>query len=242
MTRKDEEPEELAPLTPDEDALVARMLAGAAGPEPMPAEVSERLSDLIDGLAAERSPVAADSDVVVLQAERRRRGPRLLLAAAAVLVVGYGVASVAQDGSLSGSDSGSADSAAAGSAESGQSGASQTDGLDKARLGPGPRANGMDSMAGLVPTVRLHADRLDDGVRRALRVLATYSATDRAMLGDAGARRCEAPELGRSERSLPARYDGSRAVLVIRPAGDGLVEATVLSCDGAELDATTVHR
>src|SRR5690349_1050203 len=85
-------------LTPEEESEVTRLLAGAAGPEPMPDAVVARLRDVLDDLDAERSAER-------LGAARARRWPRALLAAAAVLVVGYGVVNVAGDASLSGSDS-----------------------------------------------------------------------------------------------------------------------------------------
>jgi hypothetical protein len=225
------------PLTPEEEAAVTRMLADAAGPEPMPADVSARLLELIDELEADRLPSEVPGGEVV--ALRRRRWPRLMLAAAAVLVVGYGVGSVALDGSLSGSDAGSADSAAAGSGASTDTAESESQ-VDKERLGPSPQEGSYSALQGGSRPVRLHSERLDAGVRRALRVLAVQDSND-ALLRDSESRGCEAPELGKGEQSLPVRYDGHPAVLVTHPAGDDLVEVTVYSCAGAELDGTTVE-
>jgi hypothetical protein len=96
--------------------------------------------------------------------------------------------------------------------------------------------------------VRLRSEHLDVGVRRALGVLslkANGTQADRVELdsllssADVG---CTAPDLGRGEHSLPVRFDGERAVLVTHPAGEGLVEVTIYSCGGAELDGTTVAR
>lgn len=251
------------PLTPDEEALVTERLAEAAGPLTVPEDVAARLQDVLDGLVGERAgeraggepsgPVGTEepdgsglaADVVELPS--RRRWPKLMLAAAAVLVVGYGVASVTGQGSLSGSeDTAQVDSASAGSADStapregdiqaedgeSNSGRSQTEASS-----PSADAQAL-AEAGRFPP-RLRSERLDPGVRRALKLL-DADATDGLLLDDA-APTCREPELGPDERFVPVLYDGRAAVMVTRPADDGLVDVTVYSCGGSELDSTILE-
>lgn len=93
-------------LDPEQDEYVRRLLADARHDEPMPADVVDRLDDVLAGLTGP-APVVRD-----LAAERRRRTVvRLLGAAAAVVVVGIGL------GQLDlGSGGGDADGGAAGGA------------------------------------------------------------------------------------------------------------------------------
>jgi hypothetical protein len=243
------------PLSPAEEAEVSRLLAEAGGPVPMPAAVEARLQVVLDELAAERAgePEAErpteGASVVALRT--RRRWPRVLLAAAAVLVGGYGVGTAVQ-GSLSGSDEmTSADSSSAGSSGSTDSdllestpgdGALEEQGADAGRDQDGaPKASSSYSRA--AGTVRIRSERLDVGVRRALRVLAgtqTLAELDsRTNLGDPGCRPTEAAADNTGE-VLPVRYDRRPAVLVTRPLEGRLVEVTVYSCAGVELDSTVV--
>jgi hypothetical protein len=233
------------PLTPEE-AEVARILAEAAGPEPVPASVAARLDEVLDELVSERAAAGDSGD---LRVARSRRWPRVLLAAAAVLVVGYAVGGVVGDGSLSGgqADSGAAeDSVAAGSAESqgseGGAGRRHRNGA-LSQAGPthgqadGSTADLDGASAEFRTPVRLRSVQLDAGVRRALAVLALRPS---ASTDQPSGSRCDAPPLGPSEESLLVRYDGRRAVLVTREADDGLVEATVYTCVGAVLDGTVL--
>lgn len=100
------EPRPESRLDPEQDEYVRRLLADARHDEPMPADVVDRLDEVLAGLAGP-APVVRD-----LAAERRRRtAVRLLGAAAAVVVVGIGI------GQLDlGSGGGDADGGAAGGA------------------------------------------------------------------------------------------------------------------------------
>lgn len=243
-----------APLTPEEEASVSRMLADAAGPVPMPAEVAARLDEVLAGLEGDR----ATTQPQVLPLAARRRWPRVLLAAAAVVVGGYTVGSVATQGTLSGSESSSAgDAAVAGAAEKAptdsllvdEDGAASQSTEDTPASGSERRdarstKNPSESLSAQgyadrrLP-VRLRSDRLDAGVRRALRVLEAGAGTE--LTSQAADRTCPGPELSERERSLPVRYDGDAAVLVAGPELSGTVEVTVYSCDGDEVDSTLVR-
>lgn len=88
-----------APLDRAREDAVRRLLADAAGPEPLPGEVAARLDERLEDLVAERAAVPVVSHpeshgvVVPLDAAARRRRVRvrvLLGAAAAVVAVGVG--------------------------------------------------------------------------------------------------------------------------------------------------------
>lgn len=249
-----------APLTPEEEASVSRMLADAAGPVPMPAEVAARLDEVLAGLEDDRA--ATQPQVVPLAA--RRRWPRVLLAAAAVVVGGYAVGTVATQGTLSGSDSSSAgDAAVAGAAEEAPSDSAlldqdgaESESTEDTRSSGDTAANGSErrdegfakapaeslsgqGYAALRVPVRLRSDRLDAGVRRALRVLEASPGAE--LTSETADQACPGPELADQERSLPVRYDGEAAVLVAGPERSGTVEVTVHSCAGDELDSTLVR-
>ena len=255
------------PITVEEQAEVSRWLAEAAGPLVLPGDVAARLEDVLEDLVAERADAApdgaddhhGDDDLGDDLVGRRRRWPRLLLAAAAVLVVGYGVASVTGDGSLSGSGGAQSDSASAGRTEAGGTADSMSAGqpagsagADSAssddRLGttadrrsapPAPSSGEHEPSLGRFPP-RLRSDRLDVGARRALRYL-DADATGGLLLDDVEGAQCVTPDLAPGERSLPVRYDGRAASLVSRPVSHGGTQVTVYSCDGAEIDRTTLE-
>ncbi|TNM38423.1 hypothetical protein FHP29_14285 [Nocardioides albidus] len=144
------------PLSPDEEEAVRRVLAEAAGPVPMPAEVAERLDGVIAGLAAERatgrlaggvheSHPEAPAVVVPLDpaALRRRRRVRVLFGAAAAVaavVAGVGVVSDRQGGEdLSAAHEMAKDDSARDSAGALVEGADGA-GADEAELPPSPEA------------------------------------------------------------------------------------------------------
>lgn len=86
-------------LTPEREAQVRRLLAGAKAEEPTPPDVVRRLDLVLDGLAAEgaiQAP-AGDPAVVALASRRRRRVASLLVAAAAVFVAATGINQVLGD-------------------------------------------------------------------------------------------------------------------------------------------------
>ena len=253
------------PLTPDEEATVARMLADAAGPLRMPDDVVARLDGVLADLERERSATAG-AEVVVVELRARRRWPRVLVAAAAVVVGGYAVGTVATQGTLSGSDDGMGAAYDSAGSDGGSSGAEQPGNTSQEASGgdteaeeppddlAAPEAAGGEGDGGsdarseqstdamVLRTVRLRSDRLDVGVRRALRVLETHPHPTNLLKGFAtGDTTCTTPELGRRDRYLPVRYDGEEAVLVAGPEREGTVEVTVWSCAGDELDSTLVR-
>jgi hypothetical protein len=75
-----------------EIAEVRRLLADARHDEPMPDDVASRLDDVLNDLAAERSPAAGTPEplpaVIPISARRRRRAAGMLVAAAAIVVGG----------------------------------------------------------------------------------------------------------------------------------------------------------
>ena len=247
MNEKDD-----AALTPAE-AEVAKLLAEAGGPVAMPPDVEARLRAVLDELATERTPDDT-SDVTPLAT--RRRWPRVLLAAAAVLVGGYGVGTLAVQGTLSGSEDAmsAADSAGAGSAEaladreSDQDSGALDSGPDEQGLGPEKKRDGRVHVSGSTAgyladgLVRIRSDRLDVGVQRALRVLDRTEKLAELDAADRGeSRTCGPPGVDLEDESLQVRYDRQPAVLVVEELGAGLVEVTVYSCNGVELDDTVVE-
>lgn len=232
-------------ISAEEEATVARILADAAGPLPVPDDVALRLDDVLSDLVAERADDPAEprgAAPATDELARRRRWPRLLLAAAAVVVVGYGVATVTGDGSLSGS----ADSMTAG--KTGGSAAADSSSADSgqeygARQRPSaastPGTSGGTASLGRFPP-RLRSERLDVGVRRALRYL-DADATGGLLLDDVEGAQCDTPDLAPGERFVPVLYDGRPATLVAGPAHGGVTEVTVRSCGGAELARTTLE-
>ena len=245
------------PLTPEEEAAVSALLADAAGPVAMPADVAARLDDVLADLEKERADGAEAAEppgqVVELS---RRRWPRLVLAAAAVVVGGYSVGSVVIEGGLSGgADTATSDTAADGGGamersrtrgprdEGAEFGADQDGGRSESPQSGAGDAGRLETALVTGRPVGLAPDRLDPGVRRALEVLerqrpARTGSSDTRSEG----RTCPAPELGEGERALRVRYDGEPAVLVAAAPEDGLVEVTIHGCDGTELDSTVVER
>lgn len=240
-------------ISAEEEAAVSRILADAAGPLPVPDDVALRLDDLLSDLVAERADDPGDPgdpDDPDELAQRRRRWPRMLLAAAAVVVVGYGVASVTGEGSVSGSGDASrtaqSDSVTAGkargsaAADSSSAGTGQEyDARQRPSAASAPEGNGGTASLGRFPP-RLRSERLDVGVRRALRYL-DADATGGLLLDDVEGAQCDTPDLAPGERFLPVLYDGTPAALVARTAHDGATEVTVRSCDGAPLARTTIE-
>lgn len=224
---------------PPEEEWVARLLAEAGGPLTMPGPVVARLDGVLAELAAERGavPIAAAGEGVgvdELQA-RRRRWPRVLLAAAAVVIGGYGVATVATQGSLSGSD-GDATSASdfAGGSTSGL-GQDQ----DEALGGAGAPEAVEDRARLSTSMIRIRSTRFEAGALRAVRVLQVIPQADSSELQLRSD--CPPPETGSGERPLRVRYDGTAAVLVAGPQRGGTVEVTVYDCAGQRLDGALVR-
>jgi hypothetical protein len=114
-----DQPDQPGP-TPDQEAEVRRLLAGARHTEPVPAEVADRLDRVLADLGTEQGRPAG----VVRLAERRRRVATLLVAAAAVVVGGVVGGQVLGGLGGSGEDAGTAgESAAEGEPEAAAGGA-----------------------------------------------------------------------------------------------------------------------
>ncbi|HSV38542.1 MAG TPA: hypothetical protein VLI04_07260 [Nocardioidaceae bacterium] len=75
----------MSELSPEEEAVISRLLADSASPVSMPSDVSARLDAVLADLVAER----AEAEAAPVIAIRRRRWPQVLVAAAAVSLFGY---------------------------------------------------------------------------------------------------------------------------------------------------------
>jgi hypothetical protein len=73
---------------PVEHDAVRRLLAEARHDEPIPADVAERLDQVLAGLRREEADSPVDTPVIPLEVHRRRRAAALLVAAAAIVVGG----------------------------------------------------------------------------------------------------------------------------------------------------------
>ncbi|WP_183097839.1 hypothetical protein [Nocardioides pelophilus] len=111
----DEPAEQLDPVSPEDEAKIRALLAGARATGPLPAAVAARLDETVVGLAAERAtaePVAADATVVPIVRTRRHRVVAVLGAAAAVAVFGLAVGTFFDGGQDDGAAGDSANSGA----------------------------------------------------------------------------------------------------------------------------------
>lgn len=242
-------------MTPEEQEAVRRALAATPPVGPMPPEVVARLEATITALAASRGAgvtdradgVESSAAVIDLEERRRRRWPRVLVAAASVAVLAYGVGAVVQDlgpqSETAATDAAGGSAVDEGSAEQGSGG----------ELGPAvapeaaePEEDRSGVLAGTVdaPVVELRratlrrdvADHLGD---RTLANSATARDSGRPYSRRDGT--CVLPEVNSGDAIVPARLDGHRATLVVRPARAGSRVAEVYSCDdGRTLLARTV--
>jgi hypothetical protein len=252
-------------LTPEEAELSA-LLAELGGPVATPPEVVARLDDVLAGLVADRAdrageagtgPVSApvSAPVSLDAARRRRRWPKALLAAAAVVAGGYGVGAALTGTTMSGDAESSvtADDAAGGAAEpsedagdagGGAGGDGEARESQSRRDGVAALAEAPANASALRQGVpRLRSDRLAEGVVLLLEERGeelagdTSTAPKRALVGAAA---CLPDRLGPDDDWFLVRYDGRRAALVTAPPEQGTVEATVVRCDGQQLDTVTV--
>lgn len=185
-----------------EEDQVRRLLAEARHTAPIPPDVADRMDGVLADLRADRPVPAAVGDLAA--ARRRRRVQTLLVAAAAVVVAGVGIGYARELRTGSGSDgasSGAADSSVAGSASRPEAAADEaTDGQD------------------FTGVPRLDPDRFG---RQVARLRTSGSGGVDAPSLSSQVTGCAVPGPG---KLLPVRYDGSRAVLVYRPArGDSVV-------------------
>ena len=222
----------MSPLaTPDPDEQVRRLLADARHDEPVPADVAARLDAVVASLQAERSvapesPADLEAPADLAARRRRHRARALLVAAAAVAVVTLGVTH------LDDLTSGTGDASSAGGS------VASDKALDSPRPARSPEAeaDSLRALGRLPEPVRLSSTAFAGQVHALLRparvaALAGQKAQDydNGTLDSAGARgaRCAAP--GRGVR-VAATYDGARAVLVVRPARDGVRRADLYQC------------
>lgn len=204
-------------LTPEEQE-VRRLLADARHDEPLPDDVAARLDGVLADLGAETSS-APDVDLAARQ-RRRRTARNVLIAAAAVVVIGVGISRVDLD-TVGDADSGSS------SAES-----SLDDDAGGDTAAPVAPARG--------PVLRLRSEDFDQQLDRLGADQGYAALTQRAeaeldagatTLSDLAARPgwCDDPAWGRGLR-LAVRYDGERAVLVLRQASGGSRDADLYLC------------
>jgi hypothetical protein len=234
------------PLDPEEEARIRALLADlATSPDAtsMPPEVAARLDETLAGLVADREDSAGgtpDTNVVPL---RRRWAKGAAAAAAAVIVAGAGGVAAANFGLLGGGAS--SDSATAGSA-------SKAESLDEFAESPtSPGATSDQPVNGLtdVPTIR--AASLEADVARVLQHIAALAdgsagdqsnrapnrreAAEKDDTADSRRSACPGPRRTGDAARIPVRYDGTLALLLVRPgqagtAGERIVE--VWACAG----------
>jgi hypothetical protein len=234
--------------SPEEQEDAVRRLLAQSGPETLPSDVAARLDATLARLVAERDEAGTGTEthetLAPVEPLHRRRWPKLMLAAAAVVVAGYGIGTVVNNGSFSGAGSGStADSATSGEASANSS---------------QERSSGAGSASGNVPRpaqvrgggpVRLHSGQLPTEVRRLLGPKNTVRLPKEDNLSDTKgfqAAACTPTQVPKGGSWLSATYDGRPAVLVLGPprraAGDhSVVFAAVQTCTGRLLDSATVR-
>jgi hypothetical protein len=239
----------------EEHDWVRRLLAETGdSPEPMPADVAERLDRVVAELAdspresgdadAVREPATDPATdpattipggaVVPMTRRRHRAWGAALLAAAAITVGGYTVTATGLLGDLTGSGAESASSSdAGGEQESAADGLATTeDGAEQ------PPAGAEDADAGASPVRTLSSATL----RQDATALARAAGGDLAALKARGsvrdeertysaARGCVPPPGGVQGTRLRVTYDGQRATAVLRPAADGRTDVQVWACD-----------
>jgi hypothetical protein len=238
-------------LTPEQAREVRRLLADARHTEPVPTDVAARLERVLADLADQQdahAPGLDDPDTTVpgtvtdLASRRRRRAAALLVAAAAVVAVGVGLGQL-----VGGVGQGQSDSASSASdpgvgprAESGKAGSGGGDG----QAFNGPSATSEDSLsrlADLPHPVRVRADHFSADVRRVRHAAQHAPGADYGTVrGDHPARDCELRDWGRGTLVL-VRYDGSPAVVVLRPVTGDTQVADLFRCgDDDVLRSTTL--
>lgn len=218
-----------APLSPEDEETVRRLLAAARGPASMPDDVASRLDDVLAGLQAERGGTAAG--VPTVAGRRARRWPKVLVAAAAVAVIGVGVGNVMENTSGGGE-----------AASSSKAGAQR----DQAEVAPPgsddsvtrekPEAN---ALLGSAPTKTLPRIRTGSATVDAQRIYdlglaAPAYGSDKDTQGRTAVAACALPDPAPGERMVAVRFDGRRATVLFRATEDGRREAQVYSCDDSE--------
>jgi hypothetical protein len=250
-----------SPLSAEQESAVRRELAAARHREPVPADVAERLDDVLASLSlADVHDASLDERPTDTLAARRRRrnATRLLLAAAAVVVAGVGIGQLISDGS--GSDGAaslseradpdrSSDAAGGGSSsgsdESGDSASSggPGDSGDSGDSGvPGSSALAAPESVSDLP-LRLTAAGLAEELRAALQQVpgaefpapsqAEPSASAEELISEAPGFTCTDPPAS-GGRLLPAYVDDAPAVVSLTAGEDGARLADVVDCATGE--------
>ncbi len=239
--------------TPEQQAHVRRLLAGARHEGPVPPEVAARLDDVLAALVAE-GPGSVDppppppaAPVLDLAARRRRRAGGLLLAAAAVVVAGVGLGQVV--GKTGGSSDDSSSTAGDASAEVAdaprEAGPDDADGaaLAPSAIPPGadadPELPGPSAEEDRSPVPRLTTSDFADRAAQ-LQRRPGYLVTDAETL-------VTSPELAQDPmyvcegggfgtgRLLGVLYNGQPAVLAFRPPMGETQAADLLQCGSGRL-------
>lgn len=242
----DEPDEQLAPLSPEDEARLRGLLADARETGPMPADVTARLDQVITGLATARDlpephPATGSEAVVPLVRTRRHRVVAWVGAAAAVAVFGLGVGAVINQ------DQGDGDAGTAADSAPVERGAAEDDLQD----GPGiaPTADETEAAEG----EQIWIKRVDRGpayvVRsahltrdldriRAARVDPVAAGYDMTTIFGPRSFSCPSADWGRGIL-VAARYDGAPAYVAFRePMGESQV-VEVLQCGTGELLRST---
>ncbi|HET7734947.1 MAG TPA: hypothetical protein VFK52_03150 [Nocardioidaceae bacterium] len=220
-------------LTPDEEAEISRLLADAASPAPMPAEVSARLDDVLAGLVADREAAAP---VVPLKS---RRWPQVLVAAAAVSLVGFVGANFIEQRSLGGADFPTASSESAGDEGLATDGSAGRDGLGSGAEVPqdlaGPLGSDKESVTGSSRTYAFST--LDELLDRSAAEMFLPQSADSAFLADTCVRpagQADAYEVSLSSARravvMLERVNANAAAVYVYPCGQSVlpVAATLL--------------
>lgn len=256
-------------VTPEQEARLRRLLAGARHAEPVPDDVAARLDRVLEQLSAEERDPEAHRPVVALAARRRRRARGLLVAAAAVVVVGVGVGQVVTTGSggdasetASTAESGALADELAGPEDAG--GPEEADGLEDSAGASSDSSRSTESFGsgesdsapyGALepaptyakgsprPPVRLTEQAF---AKQALRFRTRPGVRSRptsVVPGEALSRAetfvCDTADWG-AGRLLAALYDGVPAVLAYRPVTGETQTADLLRCGTGEVLRSTV--
>ena len=231
----------LPELTPEQESAVRQLLAEARHDVPIPSDVADRLDTVLAGLSRDEPGSSGVAPVIDLAARRRRRNAAGVLAgAAAVIVAGFVGAQVIDVSSDDAGSPTSADSNADRDSQSDdQAGAAAPESGDHSAEDGAPEAT-----AGQPPLI-LRSKHLASDVEDQLLSYETASGQVRApgyaALSAVGCTPVPPPSKFGSGELFPALFDGTPAVLALRPPADGVQLADVLACDtAASLASVTI--
>ena len=246
-----DQPDRDPELTPEQEATVRRLLAGARHDEPVPGDVGARLdrvlADLSGAPSASSAPTAPTAPVVDLAAHRRRRNAGALLVAAAAVIVGGFAVGQAIDVGGSSDDAGSADSSVARDGDDADAGGGQALSASPGDPGDAGDQRSASAMPDAAQTpLLLTSGNLKRDVKSQLNKSgALVGAQDEsAPLASAStALGCAtAPPAAYGVGTFfAAFYDGTPTVLALRPPDGTTQQAQVLDCGtGTPLQSVTV--